>query len=230
MMVELLLVAAFAGVTTFDTVHAFQWMISRPIVSGSAAGFLAGDLECGMLAGACIELIWLGVLPIGNYTPPDAHIAAVTSALSATIFRGGNFSLSACVVIAVLLCVPVGIISKKADFAIRGWLAARAEELIAAGPPYRLAGLTTVVSIVTFAKAAVIVMITGIVSYLLAPIVAVIVSDEAMIRALEFSASFVPALGLVQLARCIGARRRDRYLAFGAAMVLVACVLLVYAV
>jgi hypothetical protein len=42
------------------------------------------------------------------------------------------------------------------------------------------------------------------------------VAEPRVVKALIFSASLIPALGMVQLARCIGASGRERWIGLGA--------------
>lgn len=208
---SLILAGAIAGVTAFDNVHAFQWMLSRPVIIGPIIGYAMGDVSSGMLCGAWIELIWLGVLPIGNYTPPDAHITAVTSATAAILWGGGVVPS----LLAVLLFIPMGIISKLIDLQLRHQLALRAEKLLETEPPYCISSLLPLGLFPIFAKAALMVLIAGVVAITISPIIELIMSNRKIVDGLELSASLVPALGMVQLARCIGAKGRERWMLLG---------------
>ena len=64
-----------------DLVSVPQAMISRPLVAGTVAGWLAGDVEAGLRIGVVFELFALDVLPVGAVRYPDygpATVAAVT--------------------------------------------------------------------------------------------------------------------------------------------------------
>ncbi|MDQ3208094.1 MAG: PTS sugar transporter subunit IIC [Gemmatimonadota bacterium] len=63
-----------------DLVSVPQAMISRPLVAGTVAGWLVGDVEAGLRIGVVFELFALDVLPIGAVRYPDygpATVAAV---------------------------------------------------------------------------------------------------------------------------------------------------------
>lgn len=218
-----LVAAIVAGVTALDNVHMLQWMLSRPVAAGTIIGALLGNVGAGMICGAWIELIWLGVLPIGNYTPPDAHITAVTAATAAVVWTAGDMPLAmtpelrvAAALLAVLACVPVGVFSKLADLELRRHLAGRAEKLLAGEPPYRVGGMLLVSTLPVFAKAFCAVIIVRIMAVVLQPVVAVFLAEARVARGLTFAASLVPALGMVQLARCIGAKGREKWVLLGA--------------
>ncbi len=208
---SLVLAAAVAGILALDGVQMFQWMLARPVVSGSLVGAILGDLPTGMLCGAWTELVWLGVLPIGNYTPPDAHVTAVTAVAVAAAWGGGVPAA----VVAVLLCVPVGILSRRFDHMLRGELATRAEALVKAGPPFRIERLYPLGLLPIVAKAALAVLLTGTAALALAPFARTLLAVERIERGVLFSATLLPALGMVQLARCIGAKGRERWIALG---------------
>ena len=61
-------------------------MISRPLVAGTVAGWLVGDVEAGLRIGVIFELFALDVLPVGAARYPDygpATVAAVALAAGA---------------------------------------------------------------------------------------------------------------------------------------------------
>ncbi len=63
-----------------DLVSVPQAMISRPLVAGTVAGWLVGDVEAGLRIGVLFELFALDVLPVGAVRYPDygpATVAAV---------------------------------------------------------------------------------------------------------------------------------------------------------
>lgn len=63
-----------------DLVSVPQAMISRPLVAGTVAGWLVGDVEAGLRIGVVFELFALDVLPVGAVRYPDygpATVAAV---------------------------------------------------------------------------------------------------------------------------------------------------------
>lgn len=63
-----------------DLVSVPQAMLSRPLVAGSVAGLLVGDMQAGLSIGVVLELFALDVLPVGATRYPDygpATVAAV---------------------------------------------------------------------------------------------------------------------------------------------------------
>jgi PTS system mannose-specific IIC component len=76
----LLLLVAWGTLVALDLVSVPQAMLSRPIVAGTVAGWIAGDLEAGMRVGVLLELFALDVLPIGAVRYPDYGPATVVGA------------------------------------------------------------------------------------------------------------------------------------------------------
>lgn len=77
------LLVLWGTLVALDLVSVPQVMISRPVVAGTIAGLIAGDLEAGLRVGVLFELFALDVLPIGAVRYPDygpATVAAVALA------------------------------------------------------------------------------------------------------------------------------------------------------
>jgi mannose/fructose/N-acetylgalactosamine-specific phosphotransferase system component IIC len=88
-----------------DLVSVPQAMISRPLVVGTVAGALAGDLEAGLRIGVLFELFALDVLPVGAVRYPDygpATVSAVALGIGTPWELGLGVSTALGLVIAVL--------------------------------------------------------------------------------------------------------------------------------
>lgn len=75
-MYEALLVAlwaAFCGIDKYDV----ALNIHRPLITGPVVGLILGDLQTGLIAGAAMELAWLGLVPNAGAQPPDVNIGAI---------------------------------------------------------------------------------------------------------------------------------------------------------
>lgn len=97
---QALLVALVAGILEWDIYGWGQTMISRPVVAGPVIGLVLGDLKTGLLIGGAIEMIYLGVIPVGAAVPPDAT-TATTVATALAILSGLGQEM------AVTLAIPV---------------------------------------------------------------------------------------------------------------------------
>lgn len=78
-----LLLILWGTLVGLDLVSVPQAMLARPVVAGSVAGWLVGDVEAGLRLGVLFELFALDVLPVGAVRYPDygpATVAAVALA------------------------------------------------------------------------------------------------------------------------------------------------------
>jgi len=88
-----------------DLVSVPQAMISRPLVAGTVAGWLVGDVEAGLRIGVLFELFALDVLPVGAARYPDygpATVAAVALGAGAPWELSLGLSAALGLVLAVL--------------------------------------------------------------------------------------------------------------------------------
>ena len=51
--------ALVAGALALDTTAALQVMVSQPLVAGSIAGLVVGDVPLGAAVGATLQLVWM---------------------------------------------------------------------------------------------------------------------------------------------------------------------------
>jgi len=82
--IALLVWGTFVGV---DLVSVPQMMIARPLVAGTVAGAILGDVETGLKLGVVFELLQYDILPVGAVRYPEygpATIAAVATAHAST--------------------------------------------------------------------------------------------------------------------------------------------------
>ena len=78
LVVLLILWGTLAGL---DLATLLQGLLTRPLVSGTVTGFLAGDIEAGLRIGAVLELFALDIVPVGASRYPDFGAAAVAAVL-----------------------------------------------------------------------------------------------------------------------------------------------------
>jgi PTS system mannose-specific IIC component len=100
--VPLLLWGTLVGL---DLVSVPQAMISRPLVAGTIAGWLVGDVHAGLRIGVLFELFALDVLPVGAVKYPDygpATVAAVALGAGQVWQIGLGLSVALGLVLALL--------------------------------------------------------------------------------------------------------------------------------
>jgi hypothetical protein len=87
---QLLSLLLLGGVVALDATSVGQVMISRPLVSGTLAGFLLGDPQTGLLLGCILEGANLGAIPVGASRFMEPGPAAIPSVVAALILGGGG--------------------------------------------------------------------------------------------------------------------------------------------
>lgn len=75
----LTLLAILGAVVAVDATSLGQLMLSRPLIAGTLAGALVGMPLEGALIGALMEIMSLGILPVGASRYPETGTAAVAA-------------------------------------------------------------------------------------------------------------------------------------------------------
>ena len=78
-------------------------MLNRPIVIGPLVGLFLGDLHTGVIVGAALEAVFMGVVNIGGASAAEPGIAtAVGTAFAIMLGKGTEVALT--------LALPIGIL------------------------------------------------------------------------------------------------------------------------
>lgn len=78
-------------------------MLNRPIVIGPLVGLLLGDVQTGVIVGASLEAVFMGVVNIGGASAAEPGIAtAVGTAFAIMLGKGSEVALT--------LALPIGIL------------------------------------------------------------------------------------------------------------------------
>lgn len=67
--------AFFCGIDKFDV----ALNIHRPLITGPIVGLIMGDMQTGLIAGATLELAWLGLVPNAGAQPPDVTMGTIAA-------------------------------------------------------------------------------------------------------------------------------------------------------
>lgn len=76
MLMEAVLIALWAAICGIDK-YDVALNIHRPLITGTVVGLIMGDIQTGLMAGAAMELAWLGLVPNAGAQPPDVCIGAI---------------------------------------------------------------------------------------------------------------------------------------------------------
>lgn len=129
-MLEALLVALAVFVCVGGAELAGFTMLNRPIVIGPLVGLLLGDLHSGVIVGAALEAVFMGVVNIGGASAAEPGIAtAVGTAFAILLGKGPEVALT--------LALPIGILGLQIKTALYiflvGMFAARFDQLALEG-------------------------------------------------------------------------------------------------
>lgn len=89
-----LILSVLGGVLTLDQTSLGQFMLSRPLVSASLAGWILGNPEAGILAGAILEVLFLPAFPVGGARFPEGGPAGVVAVAASAAAGGGAAGLA----------------------------------------------------------------------------------------------------------------------------------------
>ena len=102
----LVLLLIWGTIVGLDLVSGPQALLSRPVVAGTVAGLIAGDVQSGLRVGVLLELFALDVLPVGAARYPDYGPGTVAGA--AFVAATGDWVLS--LGLAVAIAVAAGLL------------------------------------------------------------------------------------------------------------------------
>ena len=110
--IQTLLLSLFIA---FMAVETYWWggaiYIARPVFAGPLIGLIMGGLETGLLVGGSVEMMFLGGLAMGAYSPPNAYIGGMVGTAMA-ILSGGNMEVG------IALAYPIGVLVQMLNYLV----------------------------------------------------------------------------------------------------------------
>lgn len=111
MFISALVVALWAAVCTLD-MFGPQLSFWRPLIAGSITGLLLGNFTQGLIIASTLELMWLGVVGIGAYVPPDVVAGSILGTAFGILSGKGA-------VAGIAVAVPIAVVSQQLDVLFR---------------------------------------------------------------------------------------------------------------
>ena len=111
-MLTALLLTLLACVATFDAMGPKLFLLSRPLLAGTLAGLIVGDVTLGMAIGATLELIALGVYTYGGATIPDYQTGAI---IGTALAAAGTGSIPTETAIGIAVGLPAALLLASLD-------------------------------------------------------------------------------------------------------------------
>ena len=121
MLYDIMIVSLVGALLSLDRTAAFQSMIAQPIITAPIIGYILGDITVGIMIGAALELLWLCVLPLGAFIPPDENIATtlVTSCTILGMTKLHIHDVHSFIVLNILLLIPTAYVGRIIDNWVR---------------------------------------------------------------------------------------------------------------
>ena len=107
MLIKAILVAIWAGICAWDQ-YGPHLGFRKPLLAGAITGLILGDLRQGLIIGATLELMWLGVNNVGTYVPPDVISGSVVGVGIGILSRGGEAA-------GIAIAIPVSLLVQQLD-------------------------------------------------------------------------------------------------------------------
>jgi len=173
-----------------DLVSLPQMMIARPLVAGTVAGAILGDLDAGLKLGVIFELLQYDILPVGAVRYPEygpATVAAVATAHGAAGALGLGLGAVVGLVIGLLGGITMHLLRR-----INSRIVSAASAALESGDPRVLVRLHVGGLLRDFLRAAVVtalglgfaVLVPPHVTFVLSPRGAIVVAGAAVAAAL----------------------------------------------
>lgn len=120
---QVLILSSLGALLAMDYAMVGQFMVSQPLVVGGIFGALLGDPALGLFVGALVQLIWMGVIPVGAYIPSDYNITGgVTVVFTEILIHRQGLPLGAGLILALAVSIPAGALAGQLDTAIRRFI------------------------------------------------------------------------------------------------------------
>lgn len=209
-LVQCILVALLSGILRWDGRVFGQTLADSPLVAGVLVGIIMGDPAKGLVTGATLQLIFMGIVGIGGATPPDSMIGAVV----ATVFSiHSGLDTEEVVALAMPIAVlgqTLGILSRVINTRFNVLI----DKAAAEGDTKAIDKSLWSGAIIFFVLTVVPVFVG---CYLGAPVIQSIIDalPSFIVKGLSRSASLLPALGMALLMQFMYDRKTAPYLFIG---------------
>ena len=111
-MLNAILIGLVAGIGILDERIFGSTLFGRPIFLSIFVGLILGDLKQGIIIGAQLELVWMGIAGIGAATPPD-YVTGGVIGTALAIMSGKGIG------IALAIAVPVAVLAQSLGVLVR---------------------------------------------------------------------------------------------------------------
>lgn len=117
MFIQALLLALWGGFCMFDG-KAWHFGFQKPLLAGTGAAIITGDIAQGIIIAATLELMWLGTNNVGVYTPPDIIAGSIVGVAMGVLSGGGVATGVAIAMPVALLVQQLNIVAQTANIGL----------------------------------------------------------------------------------------------------------------
>ncbi|MFD2831142.1 PTS mannose/fructose/sorbose/N-acetylgalactosamine transporter subunit IIC [Corticicoccus populi] len=195
-MMTIILITLVAFILGVDDVS--TKFFRRPLLIAPIIGWILGDLQAGLIIGATLEIMWMGIGNVGAYMAPDIITGTIISTALAIM---STSSVDTAVATAITLAIPTSLLAQQllvmiqtVNVSLNGWAKRLAENADVKGtvwliyPPAILTGAARAVP-------------TFVALYFGAGAIqtAVDALPEFVVGGLETAGAIIPAVGIALL-------------------------------
>lgn len=117
MLVQAILLGLWGGFCMFDG-KAWHFGFQKPLLAGTGAAIITGDIAQGVIIAATLELMWLGTNNVGVYTPPDIIAGSIIGVAMGVLSGGGVATGIAVAMPSALLVQQLNIVAQTANIGL----------------------------------------------------------------------------------------------------------------
>lgn len=107
MLTQAILLSVLASILSIEWMNG-HFGLSRPLITGMLTGLVLGDMTQGIMIGATLQLIFMGINGVGAAVPPDQTIGTLIATAFAILTGQGAE-------IALTLAIPVAVAAQALD-------------------------------------------------------------------------------------------------------------------
>lgn len=107
MLTQAILLSILASILSIEWMNG-HFGLSRPLITGMLTGLVLGDMTQGIMIGATLQLIFMGINGVGAAVPPDQTIGTLIATAFAILTGQGAE-------IALTLAIPVAVAAQALD-------------------------------------------------------------------------------------------------------------------
>lgn len=116
MLIKSILLGFIGVICILDSRLLGRMNLERPLIVSTLVGLVLGDIQKGLMVGAALELISLGLVNIGAAAPPDMNMASIIATSFAILSNADSEA-------ALTIAIPIAVLGQMLGVLMRTILA-----------------------------------------------------------------------------------------------------------